>query len=231
MYAMMSKTSRSRRSENAVMKVLTITAQPTAAADWVHRFRNFGEEVYVRLRHNFDIDIAEIDAAVDEFHVGGVPDEEAEQARREVTALASEHFLQASVFVTAADGRTHHKTVVLVLDRQSGEALWEIAGRHATWIVGSDVNRAAVEELRAARAMNAPEITLWSKEFDLVTEQDWLDILATIDTHHGVYASDPPMNRLSVYGASVTPAATAALRAYEFSIVLPTASGFIALKE
>jgi hypothetical protein len=44
-------------------KALTITAHPKPEAGWVHRFRNFGEDVCDRLRGLSDANIAAVDAA------------------------------------------------------------------------------------------------------------------------------------------------------------------------
>jgi hypothetical protein len=199
------------------MKALTITAQPKAETGWVHRFRNFGEEIYVKLRASCEVNIAEIDAAFDEFHLCQVRDEDEVVVSRAVAALNCKHHLDDSVFVSACDAPVYHQTVGIVLDAVFGERLWEIAGRHPIWVVGSQVNRAAVEELRITNETSEVDVTLWSKEFELVTEQDWLGVLSTVDMHHGVLANDPPMNKLTIYGAAATPQVVAALREYGWS--------------
>ncbi|MEA2488969.1 MAG: hypothetical protein QOH21_761 [Acidobacteriota bacterium] len=213
------------------MKALSITAQPKAEAAWVHRFRNFGEAVYVKLRASCAVDLEEIDGSFDEFHVTQLRDEDVAAAAQTVAALNREHSLHDSVFISISEAPVYHQTVMIVLDPTMGERLWEIAGRHPLWIVGSEVNRAAVKDFRDPDTPGQVDITVWSNEFDLVTEQDWQGILNTVDLHHGVYASDPPMNKLSIYGAAVTPPAIAVLREYGFEAVLPTASGFLALQE
>jgi hypothetical protein len=210
------------------MKALTITAQPKPEKGWVHRFRNFGEEVYLALRESCDVSIEEIDAAFDEFHVHRIQDEDVAIVRRSATNLLSAHHLDDSVFVTACDSPVYHQTIGIVLDTAMGEGLWEISGRHPIWIVGSEANRAVVEALRITSGPGAAGVTIWSNEFEVVTERDWLGVLSTLDMHHGALASDPPMNKLSVYGAGVTPPAVAALREHGFETILPTASGFIA---
>lgn len=78
--------------------------------------RNFGEKVYVRLRETHDVDIEEIDAAIDEFHVGVVGDEQAKAVVGLITALASEHHLDDVVYVMIADDFTSYPAVILVLD-------------------------------------------------------------------------------------------------------------------
>ncbi len=213
------------------MNALTVTAQPKPETGWVHRFRNFGEEVYVKLRTSWEVNIEEIDSAFDEFHICRIREEDVAVVARTLATLNREHHLEDSVFIGISDAPVYHQSVGIVLNPALGEDLWEIAGRHPIWIVGSEPNRAAVEELRGANEAGASDVTMWSTEFDLVAEQDWLGILNTIDMHHGAFASDPPANKLSIYGAVATPAAVAALREYGFEAVLPTAYGFIALRD
>jgi len=179
------------------MKALTVIAQQKAEAGWVHRFRNFGEDVYARLRESCEVNIAEIDAAFDEFHVNGIRDEEADVVRRAVAVLNSEHHLDDSVFITINDVPVYHQTVGLVLDTAFGERLWEIAGRHPIWVVGSDVNRAAAKQLSITAEADDADVTLWRNELAVLTEEDWFGVLNTLDMHHGVYAGDPPMNKLA----------------------------------
>ena len=212
------------------MKALTITAHPKAEAGWVHRFRNFGEAVYVQFRASSDVNIAEIDAAFDEFHICRIPDHEASSVAGAVATLSREHHLDDSMFVVLGHAPVYHEPVGLVLDVTFGERLFEVAGRHPIWVVCSDVNKEAVQHLREPNQSYAKDVTIWSSAFDVATEQDWLGILSTLSIHYGVFASDPPMNKLTIWGAAVTAPATTALRAYGFETVLPTASGLIALQ-
>jgi hypothetical protein len=214
-----------------MMTTIAIIAHPKPEAGWVHRFRNFGEEVYVRLRATCDVNIAEIDAAFDEFHVRAIGDDDAVAVRETVTALVHAHNLSDAVFVREEDTVHVHSTVVLVLDTDLGERLWEVVCGHPTWVVGSEPNRTAVEEMRTNTAPGErPDVTLWSNEFQLVTEENWCGVLDTLETHHGELSSETPLSRLNVYGAKVTPAAAAALRQYDFVSWMTAPSGFVALK-
>jgi hypothetical protein len=214
-----------------MVKAFTITAHPKPEAGWVHRFRNFGEDVCDRLRGLCDMDIAAVDAAFDEFHVGDVREADIDAVARTVATLNRAHHLDDSVFFSIRDEPAYHQTVMVVLDTRFGERVWEIAGRHPIWVVGSEVNKAAVEQMRKAKEPGEMDVTLWSNEFELVTEQDWLGILDVVDMHHGEFASNPPMNKLSVYGVALSLSVAAALRSYGFEAVIATASGFIALRE
>ena len=65
--------------------LVRISDEPTP--DIVHRFRNFGEDVYRALRDSCDIDIDEVDASTDRFHVRGI---KARQVGRVVTLIKAE---------------------------------------------------------------------------------------------------------------------------------------------
>jgi len=214
-----------------IVKAVNVIAQPKPEEGWIHRFRNFGKDVYLRLRDTFVINIAEIDAATDEFHVCGVGDQQADEVVGAIAGLAREHNLEDVLYVMATDEFTSHPAVILVLDVAFGERLWEVAWWHPTWVVGSERNRAAVEQMWERREQErSANVTIWSTQFEAVTAEDWRQMLNTIDMHHGELASDPPMKRLIVYGATVTPPITAALHDYQFECVKTTPSGFIAIR-
>ncbi len=62
-----------------------ISDEPTP--DIVHRFRNFGEDVFRALQDSCDIDLDEIDASTDRFHVRGI---KARQVGQVVMLIKSE---------------------------------------------------------------------------------------------------------------------------------------------
>ncbi len=65
--------------------LVQISDQPTP--EIVHRFRNFGEDVYRALRNSCDIDLDEIDASTGSFHVRGI---KARQVGQVVMLIKSE---------------------------------------------------------------------------------------------------------------------------------------------
>lgn len=216
--------------ENRTVKAVNVIAQPKPEEGWIHRFRNFGEDVYVRLRDTFHVDIAEIDAATDEFHIGNVDERQADALVGMIARIAGEHRLDDTVHVMAADHLTPHPAVILVLDVDFGERLWEVAWWRPTWVVGSARNRAAVEQMWSVSEHERSDVTIWSHQFEVVTTEDWRQVLNTIDMHHGELASETPMKRLNVYGSTATPAIITALRDYHFDCLKTTPSGFIAIR-
>lgn len=211
---------------------LRILGQLQPEDAWLHRFRNFGEDVYVQLRERCDVSIEEIDAAFDTFYIKGVAAGEAAAVTATLDHILREHHLEDSVCVLPQDQSSSGGTVVLVLDTAFGDRLWQVAWRHDTWVVPSDINRLVVEEMWRERAdrTGEPSLTMWSARTTAVTEGDWLAILETIEIHHGAFACEPPVGILSVYGAALTSAVATALEAYEYDLVRPTRTGFLALK-
>ncbi len=68
-------------------KTLLVQISDAPTPDVVHRFRNFGEDVYRALRDSCDIDVQEIDASTNRFHVRGI---KARQVGRVVMLIKSE---------------------------------------------------------------------------------------------------------------------------------------------
>lgn len=54
----------------------------------IHSFRNFGEDVYRDLRDTYDISIEEIDAATEQFHVGGIPNRDLRRVAGHIRKLS-----------------------------------------------------------------------------------------------------------------------------------------------
>jgi hypothetical protein len=214
------------------VNTLRIVGQPQPTGSWLHRFRNFGEEVYVELRDSVTIDIKEIDAATDVFHVKDVQRERLADVTDVLTQILRKHHLQESVFIVPTELERAGSTVMLVLDPAFGDQLFEIVGRHAAWVTPSDVNRVAVEGIwqGARECGDRSSVTIWSAPVAAATQEDWIAILEVIELHHGEWSSELPMDTLTVYGAEITPAIAAALSAYDYTIVKPAPLGFLAMK-
>ena len=214
------------------MRALRIVGQPQPEDSWLHRFRNFGEDVYVQLRDRYAVSIQEIDAAVDAFHIGSIPEGEVSVVAATLRRMLAERHLDDSILVLSHNRERSGPTVVLVVDTDCGERLWQIAASNDTWVVPSDINRSVVEQIwkERAEASGGPSLTIWSASMAAVTEEDWLALLDAIEVHHGSFWSEPLLDILSVYGASPTTGATAALHEYEYDVVQRTKAGFIAVK-
>jgi hypothetical protein len=174
------------------MNVISIVGQPKPEQDWLHRFRNLGEEVYVRLRDTCAVDIYEIDASVDAFYVREIQPKKTGTVAELLEQLIREHHLDDSVLVLRGDAERARCLVMVVVDSAFGERLWEVVARRDLWVVDSAVNRAVVEEIRGRHKSGGehPSLTTWPAGL-----KDWTALLDTLELHHGEYSSDPPWTR------------------------------------
>lgn len=74
-------------------RILQIRLIALPAADLLHRFRNFGEDVYRALGEKCKVSLDEIDACTEVFHVGQVRTREARQVEAVVREMAARHHL------------------------------------------------------------------------------------------------------------------------------------------
>lgn len=65
----------------------------------VHRFRNFGEDVYRAFREPYSVSIAEIDASTTRFHVRQIRRRAVRTVTKEILRLAEEHKFIVTVVV------------------------------------------------------------------------------------------------------------------------------------
>jgi len=82
--------------------VLRVELMTQATDDLVHRFRNFGEDVYRALGKGL-VDLDEIDEATTCFHVRGVPKRQLSQVRRQIEAVGARNGFEGSLRVSPVD--------------------------------------------------------------------------------------------------------------------------------
>lgn len=85
-------------------KVLRITSTAPKGDFVVHQFRNFGERVYLALRAEYDVSIAEIDASTDHFFVRKIHKREARTVTKLVRQIAEKEKMSDLVEVTEIEG-------------------------------------------------------------------------------------------------------------------------------
>ena len=59
--------------------------------DWVHRFRNFGEDVWRELKEESDLTIGEIDSSISSFEVHGLKSRRVGRAKQVLGRLIDCH--------------------------------------------------------------------------------------------------------------------------------------------
>jgi hypothetical protein len=120
------------------------------------------------------------------------------------------------------------RTVTLVFDPDYGARLQELALRTAVWIVETETNRAAAEEVWR-RAVEWPHIsvTIFRRGEG---ETGWRALFDQIELHHGPRSQHRPFSLLEVLDAELTAEAREALDEAGFEGVKVTPRGFRATK-
>ena len=118
--------------------------------------------------------------------------------------------------------------VFVVLDREYGVRVLELARSGPVWIVDTPQNRAVTKNLWAAHPnRNHPEgVTTFKAGDDCSSEETLINELDTINLHHGSYSADPPYTILEVIGTPISERLKAELSHYGFSEFQATGEGF-----
>jgi hypothetical protein len=67
---------------------------------FVHRFRNFGEDVYRALRDECDVSIHEIDASTTSFMIRAIKRRQARRTAARIREIAENHFFGGTIVIT-----------------------------------------------------------------------------------------------------------------------------------
>lgn len=100
--------------------------------------------------------------------------------------------------------------VVLVVDRNAGDRIPELARAFHVWVVESPINTPAIQRFwlpqRTAPEADplGPGITSFKASEAESTEEICARIAADVDEHHGEYAHDPRWSEIAVYGTSLS---------------------------
>ena len=78
-------------------KSISITIEDKVTPEILHRFRNFGEDVWRELKDECNVDLDEIDRSTNAFFVCGIKTKMAKRTLAKIENIAEEHNLQDSV--------------------------------------------------------------------------------------------------------------------------------------
>lgn len=122
--------------------------------------------------------------------------------------------------------------VFVVVDREYGERLAELAKTGPVWIVDSPANRNAAQQLWAAdpNRSHLHGVTTFKFAEGSPSEDILINELDTIDLHHGSYSAHPPYTVLEVIGSSISLRLKAELSQVGFDEFQETSEGFRALR-
>ena len=82
------------------MRAIRIAISDPPTTDIIHRFRNFGEDVYRRLREECSVSIDEIDGSTNSFVVRDIHKRDVRRITKVITELLREHHFAATATVT-----------------------------------------------------------------------------------------------------------------------------------
>ena len=85
------------------MPDLRVEISDPPTLDTIHRFRNFGEDVYRAFRDRHSVDIGEIDASTKSFHVRHVHRRELRSVSKEIMRIATKHFFAPTASVVVVE--------------------------------------------------------------------------------------------------------------------------------
>jgi hypothetical protein len=122
--------------------------------------------------------------------------------------------------------------VFVVLYREYGERLFELARAGPVWIVDTPSNRATAQKVWAVHPSRShlDGVTTFKTGDDSSPEDTLINELDTIDLHHGTYSADPPYTVLEVIGAVLSERLKTELSQFGFDDFQATTEGFRAAR-
>ncbi len=122
--------------------------------------------------------------------------------------------------------------VFVVVDREYGERLVELAQTGPVWIVDTPGNRNVAQQIWASNPNRSHLDGVTTFKFGEGSSSE--DILAnqldTIDLHHGTYSANPPYTVIEVIGTGISARLMAELSPFGFDEFQETSQGFRAVR-
>lgn len=122
--------------------------------------------------------------------------------------------------------------VFVVLDREYGQRLAELAETGPVWIVDTPENRTVAQQIGAAQPKRSHLecITTFKFPDGRSSEDILINELDTIDLHHGLYSANPPYTVIEVIGTGVSEKVRNSLAEFGFDQFEPMPHGFRAIR-
>lgn len=122
--------------------------------------------------------------------------------------------------------------VFVVLDREYGKRLIELAVKEPVWIVDTPTNRHVAQEIWAAdpNRSDLDGVTTFKVDGDCSPEDGLIGELGTIDLHHGIYSANPPYTIIEVIGANISERIKEEFSRFGFDQFDATPQGFRAVR-
>lgn len=122
--------------------------------------------------------------------------------------------------------------VFVVVDRDYGQGLAELAQRGPVWIVDTPANRPVAAQIWAAepKRSHLEGVTTFKFREGSSPEDILVDELHTIDDHHGTSSANPPYTIVEVIGTGISDRIKDELGEFGFDQFEPTPQGFRAIR-
>jgi len=122
--------------------------------------------------------------------------------------------------------------VFVVLDRDYGQRLDELAQNGPVWIVDTPANRAVAQQIWAAvpNRSHLEGVTTFKSPEGGSSEDILINELDTIDLHHGTYSANPPYTVVEVIGAGISDKVKESFAEFGFDQFEGTPQGFRATR-
>jgi len=122
--------------------------------------------------------------------------------------------------------------VFVVVDREYGERLGELAQTGPVWIVDTPANRTVAQQIWAANPNRShlDGVTTFKFGEASSSEDILINELDTIDLHHGTYSANPPYTVLEVIGTGISAKLKAEVSQFGFDEFQETLQGFRAVR-
>jgi hypothetical protein len=122
--------------------------------------------------------------------------------------------------------------VFVVVDREDGQRLAELAETRPVWIVDTPANGTVVHQIWTAhpKRSHLVGVTTFKVAEGTSPEDMLINELNTIDLHCGRYSANPPHTVLDVIGTSISARLKAELKEFGFDDFRETQQGFRAMR-
>lgn len=126
----------------------------------------------------------------------------------------------------------HHK-VAIIVDREFGASLVDLASQYHVWIVESSANTPVIHEVWSSEALDGdgdplgPGVTAFQAGAEESPDEMCERIAYEVDDHHGEFGHDPPWTEIKVIGAALSPRLEEAVHDIGAARLCVTPNGFI----
>lgn len=122
--------------------------------------------------------------------------------------------------------------VFVVLDRDYGQRITELAQTGPVWVIDTPANRTVAQQTWDAspNASHLEGVTTFKFQEDIPSEDILINELGMIDLHHGAYSSNPPYTVIEVIGIGISDKLQSGFNEFGFDQFVPTPQGFRAIR-